>query len=30
VLTDAGCRATRVLAEAGGAVYVEALTVRSS
>lgn len=30
VLTDAGCRATRVLAEAGGAVYVEALTARSS
>jgi ubiquinone/menaquinone biosynthesis C-methylase UbiE len=30
VLTDAGCRATRVLAEAGGAVYVEALMARSS
>jgi demethylmenaquinone methyltransferase/2-methoxy-6-polyprenyl-1,4-benzoquinol methylase len=29
VLTDAGCRATRVLAEAGGATYVEALTVRT-
>ncbi len=28
VLTTAGCRATRVLAEAGGAVYVEALTAR--
>jgi ubiquinone/menaquinone biosynthesis C-methylase UbiE len=30
VLTDAGCRATRVLAEAAGAVYVEALTARST
>jgi len=28
VLADAGCRATRVLAEAGGSVYVEALTAR--
>lgn len=27
-LTNAGCKATRILAEAGGAVYIEALTGR--
>jgi ubiquinone/menaquinone biosynthesis C-methylase UbiE len=30
ILTAAGCRATRVLAEAGGAVYVEGLVPRGS